>query len=285
MATGERKMTTRGNKSSPPRANTPLHNRGKESVSPLPAHWVQLLEKRMAKVEESLFERLSAKIKSSEERLMEKFSEVSVELTNVKKNIKLLDVRLTAVETSCEVIAALTAEVGALRKEAAVNENKTVATDFIISGIPKAGNENYAQIFSNICKAVGGEIPAVREIFRAPAKSENKQSNSPPIIVVKLFSPYARSQLFKAIAGFCRTKKRALNLNDIGVDGAASIHIHESLSRENRKLMLYAAQLKRNKMLAAAFSIRGHVHIRKREGDEAIRVIDKKSIDEIVSSN
>lgn len=143
------------------------------------------------------------------------------------------------------------------------------------------------EIFSKICQAVNNEMPAVREAFRVPVKEHNgsqqRDKTSSPI-VVKLFSSYARSQLFKSVAGFCKAKKRALKLNDIAIDGSASIHIHESLSKANREIMHYAAQLRRQKHLSAVFSIRGQVLVRKRDGEMAVRVLDKKGIDEIVGT-
>ena len=120
----------------------------------------------------------------------------------------------------------------------------------------------------------------VRDIFRLPAKKD--KTSSP--IVVKLSCSQARNHLFKAVAGFCKEKKRSITLKDIGLSEQTNVYLHESLTKANRELMFYAAQLKRQSMLAAAFSIRGQVFVRMQKGADAIRVFEKDEIDKLVSA-
>lgn len=60
--------------------------------------------------------------------------------------------------------------------------------------------------------------------------------------------------------------------------------MHESLTKKNRELMFYAAQLKQQRCLAAAFTIRGRVFIRKKKGEQAKQVFNKGEVDSFIAS-
>ncbi|XP_017464711.1 PREDICTED: uncharacterized protein LOC108358081 [Rhagoletis zephyria] len=140
------KKVTRSAKLSPPKGNTPHHGKCRDGESLQTAHWLQQLEAKMEKQKQGMIEQLSGSIKSTEERLMQRFNEISAEMQSIKTTVKFLEVRLTAVESTCEAIASLKAEVLALKRESARYENETVATDLIINGIPKARRRFQASV-------------------------------------------------------------------------------------------------------------------------------------------
>ena len=156
-----------------------------------------------------------------------------------------------------------------------------VSTDLIINGIPDKEKRTCSDLFSSLCNVVGVEVPPVRDIFRLPP---NKDNVSSPIIV-KLSCAQSRNQLFKAVAGFCKEKQRSITLKDIGLNDQTNVYLHESLTKVNRKIMFYAAQLKRQNLLSAAFSIRGQIFVRMQKGADAVRVFNKDEIDKLVSAH
>lgn len=104
-------------------------------------------------------------------------------------------------------------------------------------------------------------------------------------IVVKLYSARDRGQLFKAIAAFCKSRKTSLALSDIDEPGYGKIYLHESLSKSLREVMSYATELKRKKLVMAAFSIRGKVLVRLKPNEEPKLVCTRAEVDSLISTS
>ncbi|XP_036346925.1 uncharacterized protein LOC118756261 [Rhagoletis pomonella] len=242
---------------------------------------VCLLERLEAKLEASI-ENIIMKIKESEERVMEKIGEISAEITNLKSAMKAVDVRVSALESLRYESNDQNKEVITLCQQVDELENALVATDVIIYGVPLIAEENLTSLFSKLCTSINLTPLPARSTFRLRKNNSNKK---PSPIIVKLNSSYDRSLLFKAIAGFFKANRTSLTLRDIGLNGDEKIYVHECLTNKNRELIQIATRLKRQKLLASAFSIRGQIYVRKHLNSEATKVLDCESVERIAAAS
>jgi len=255
---------------------SPLMPKSNGASTVLPPEWCRELQKLKADIVESV----KGLIKNSEARLLSKFNDLSSEVTQLRQAQKMINVRLTAIESSHEELAVLKQQVRNMRDSLEKSEMEKVSTDLIMHGIPNSINETCADLFSKLCTTINFQKPVVRDIFRVPPRNE---TNASPI-VIRLSTSNERNQLFKAVASYCKANKHTLSLADVGLAGNAKIYLQESLTKANREIMLHATRLKRQGMLSAAFSIRGQVFVRKEKGEEAKRIAHKTEIDSIISS-
>lgn len=209
-------------------------------------------------------------VKESADAIMQKLSEATAEMANMKRDLRTFEARIEQTERDYKEMAELRNDVCALKEEL---ENKSVATDVIISGIPQVPDEKVGEVFTKLCQAMQLNPLPFRSAFRV---RNNKAKNSP--LIVKLTSPHDRPLLFAAAAKFFKSKKRGIKLSDIGRESEGRIHLNESLTRRTRAIMQFATQLKRQKCLTSAFSFKGQVFVRVRPNEAAVKVL---SIDEI----
>lgn len=218
---------------------------------------VDKVERKIDELRTTVVAELTAVMKKSKERVMQKIDELAAETANLKMSLAEIEKRVTKVEMKCADVLTLRSELVAAQVQLRELESIEVATDAIINGIPQADNDNLSGVFSKICDAVQHKTPPLRDVFQLrKTKTTAQKNNNHAPITVKLFSAHDRSQLFKVIAAFCKSKKRSLSLADIEQPGYGKINVYESLPTALQEVMSYASELKRNKLLASALFVR-----------------------------
>lgn len=253
---------------------TPIQTKGINSPTT-----VSLFEKLEAKLE-AYMRSIIAKINESEERVMQKISEFSAELANLKSTVKIMDDRVSALEQQRGENGEHNKNVLTLCQHVDELENALVSTDVIMYGVPQVEEENLVSMFSQLCKSIKLSPLTIRSYFRI----RKSVSSKPSPIIFKLNSAYDRSLLFKAIADFFKSSRKSLTLHDIGINAEGKFFVHECLPKKSRELIQYATKLKRQKRLTSAFTIRGNIYVRKHPGGEAVKVLDCKSVDRVAAA-
>lgn len=238
------------------------------------------MEEQLESLRTSIIDELTERVKECEERLMQRFGELKDELTSLRTAMNNMEVRVEQAEAQIVENEHLKKEIVLLKTE--VNEclNQTLSTDIIVNGLPYADNENIEHIFAKICESLGLPELKTRSAFRVKSRNNSKTAS----VIVKLVSSADRPTLFKSVARFCKSKNRPLLLKDAGFDADGKIHMHECLTNNNREVLRFAMQLRREKKLTAAFSIRGHVYIRVRPQCKAVKVISINNIKNVVAA-
>lgn len=242
------------------------------------------LNKKLDELKESIV-MLTAELGRTEERIMQKFGELSAETANLKSSVAAMEKRVSAVENACADTLLLRNELIAAENQINALEANAVATDLIITGVPQTANECLPELMAKICRTVEHKAPPLCDAFRVRSRGSSntklKPNNSPPI-VIKLFSAPDRNQLLKSVSAFCKTKQRSLALSDIDLPGYGSIHVNESLPRKLREVMTHASMLRRQKKLVSAYSIRGRVYVRRKSGEDAKLVNSVAEVDAVI---
>lgn len=243
------------------------------------------MEKKLEEQRDDIIAQLTAVLTTSEERVMQKISELAAETANLKLSIAAIEKRVTAVENACADVLTLRSELIATKAQLTALENSAVATDLIINGIPQAAGECLPEVFAKVCSVAQHKPPPLRDVFRLRSVKGNGQNSSSACpIVVKLFSANDRNRLLRSVSLFCKNKKRSLALSDIELPGYANIYLHESLSKTQREVMTYASELRRSKRLASAFSIRGRIFVRLKPGDEPKLVSSRAEVNALIGT-
>lgn len=111
-------------------------------------------------------------------------------------------------------------------------------------------------------------MPPIRDIFRVkPRAATNNKA-----VVVKFHCQADRNRTLKAFADFRKSSHSPVTYTANGVETENFIYIHESLTPNIRKLVQLAVSLKRKKAIANAFTLRGTLYVRLKEGDEAVLI-------------
>lgn len=247
-----------------------------EALSLTESEW----EQKLRKIEENIIDKLTETIKQTDERMHQRFSEMTAEIVNLKVMCRQMEKRINVLEADKWENKNLVDEVTTLKAEISRMQNETVCTDVILNGIPHQKNENVAEIFHKICSIININGLAVKNSFRILSKG-TQHKNKPSPIIIKLNSAYDRNQLFRA---FAKANKRSLTLSDIGESSDSKIYIHESLSKINRDLINYATQKKRQKLLWSVYSKRGIVYAKQKQNSEAKQVTSITEIDALAST-
>lgn len=193
-------------------------------------------------------------------------------IKDVKKEINQLNERVGALETVNNDIDQLKTDVHNLNLKLLTHENTAVASDIRITGIPFHDNENLKYIFENICGTLNIAVPFYKSIFRVKHFKSIRDVKDPPIII-KLDSPFSKNGFLKTVTAYRRKYKSPLRLCNAGYESNEPFYINENLTPHNHKIFKTAIGLKKDDCLAAAYTLRGIVYVKKIESDEPVKII------------
>lgn len=193
-------------------------------------------------------------------------TKINLELNETKKKLELSNAQLSS--TKKELAEASTS--------IANLDNKFVASDAVMFGVPQLPEENLKSLYNHLCHTLDIKPPVVLDLFRSrPIQNSHKNTS----IIIKFKSPYEKNFLLTSIAKHIKTNKTQLCLNDIGIASTAHIFVRESLSKMNNNLVRHAIELKKSNNIAAVFTIRGRVYVKRSLSD--VRGICVDSVEDL----
>lgn len=213
---------------------------------------VQLFETKMPPTRSTTLDDLAIMMRQMGTKL-----DSSVETINkkIEDNHMELSSKITGLYSAVhEEINCINNDLKTLKEEISNMKRRSILNDVIVTGIPYLQNENFLEIFGNICNSIGFSCSAaeVNNIYRLKSNTNNKP------IIIKFVTNYARS-------GFMRSyfKYKSLSLNDIGLDSPNRIYINSCLTMENQKIFKDAIGLKKKGTLAKVTTRNGFVWVAK----------------------
>lgn len=253
-----------------------------------PLKFIQIMDKRFEKLTEKLQTAMQTMFRECEDRLLKmidlKINTAMSELSNLAEKVKNIE---TVVEENkneaSEKIIILTSETDQLKKEIVFlkskvkqQENKNISCELRLNEIPYSSDEDLYKIFENICSTINTSVPAVKTIYRLQNHNNKHNLNSrDAVIIVKMWSPYDKNHFLKTFADFRRKNKGFFFcLRHIGINSDNKFFVNENLTSANFKLLCAANRLKKEHYIYSAYTIRGLVHIRKSQNDQAILIDD-----------
>ena len=237
-----------------------------------PRLW-QLMDQKLARQTEVITAQIASQFNV---HLVELEKKILGKLDAVQAGLNAVTNRVSELEEKIPQIEELKAEINSIKLKLQDQENSLVASDIRINGIPKYDNEDLFVLFDTICKSIQHSTPTVKQIFRIYNKFLHKS-----VIIVKLESPFAKSQLLKAIARYRRANNSTLRLSNAGFNSNIPIFINECLSKLNHAIFVAAYNLKKQKQLFSVFSIRGIVHVKRSSDDTPILVDTMQKLEQI----
>lgn len=238
-----------------------LHNTPQLSEYHSSPKLLQLMEKKLMKQ----FENLTLMLRETEERILKqldsKVSELKFELHSVNE-------RLNEVESVVSEVKVLKDEVSELQCKLGQYENSLVSCELRINSVPYCENENLNVLFHTLCENLKICTPEIQQIYRIKARN----NTAAPTILVKCSKPYERNFVLKTIAAHRRKNKGNLQLNMLGLNSNQPIYVNENLSRTNFKLFQEARKFKKNNLLFSVFTLRGIVHVKRKESEEPVHI-------------
>lgn len=235
-------------------------------------------EEQCTKQSELIVSLLSSKLLESEQRILNKIDQ---EVATIKSNIAQLEERVSRLESRNTVVDALTSQVFELQRMVDVQENRVIAADALLYKVPFSPDENLKSMFNHLCHSIAIKAPSLKNIYRIHSKSS--ATDSP--IMIKFNSAYEKNFLLKSIALHCKHKQSQLCLHDVGINSDVSIYFHEALTKHNHMLMKHALVLKKKKKIAAVFTYRGLVYVRRESKSEALSINSLDGLAGIVDCN
>lgn len=188
-------------------------------------------------------------------------------LKNVRIEIDELNKKVKELDSVNSQLMQLKSDVKLLNTKILQQENSAIASDLRITGIPYTDTEDLNNIFDNICQALNTNTPHVKSIFRVKHFKNIRNVADPPIIV-KLRSPFEKNRLIKTLAAFRRKNKSPLRLIHAGLQSDVPFYVNENLTPHNYDIFKAALRLKKDKVLATAYTVRGIVYVKKLDGDK-----------------
>lgn len=212
------------------------------------------------------------------------FQKIEKEISLFNERAKVLENRLTSVESELKVIDTLNKEISVLKSKLDNTQfvNKPdLSTDAIIFGIPFEDSENLRSVFNQISHGIDFLPPQIRDIFRIRPKTVN---NNNSVVVIKFYTPYDRNRVLKAFSEYRRKIKSSIHLRALGFNWDSTFKIYESLDPENRRLLQIAHRYRRDGKLNNVFSSRGKVFVRAAKNSEAVLITDEVNFAAIIGS-
>lgn len=204
--------------------------------------------------------------------IAKRFNELKTEIINdVSKEICELADRVKQLETVNTEIDQPKTEVKNLNAKILKQDNSAVASDLRITNIPCYDNEDLQWIFENICSSMNITMPFLKSIFRVKHFKNHRDVDNPPI-VVKLNSPYEKNFFIKTVSAFRSKYKTSLKLHHAGFESNEPFYINENLTPHNYQIFKSAQRLKKDELLAAAYTQRGIVYVKVNTDDEPLKV-------------
>ena len=278
---------------------------------------VSLLTKKMDESEKKITDELGREIKDLQKNISDinnrvvqlesSQSNIQTEIVSLTTEVNNLKLSLYNVTSECEKTKTLLAEKSSELKDINTQfsnttdelskmkqsfdsyENRVVAKDAFIFGIPCLPNENLKSIFNLICNVISIKPPTITNIYRTRPKLKSSDS----AIKIKFNSPYDKNYVLTSLANYRKNNKKQLCLNDIhlAIDGKGTsttssplIHIRESLSYLNRTILKRALELKKCKQLSSVFTSRGIVYVKRQTEDTAVLVKCIEGLDNVTRS-
>lgn len=253
-----------------------------------PLKFIAIMNKQFDKLTEQLTEQIQTIIETKfqehknnllcelDKRFNERFNEIKNDLNEVTNRVNQLE--SVAVE-----ITIMKEEIKNLKTQLKRQENKTVARELRIIGIPLYTNENLLDIFGNICSTIGISLPAIKTIYRLRNQNNKHKTNiTDAPIIVKMWSPYDKNFFLKSLSNFKKANKDFFfTLNHIGFEADTKFFVNESLTVENYQILRAAMRMKKEKHIHSAFSMRGLVYVKLSADGQLIRIDDYKQLNTI----
>lgn len=242
----------------------------------------QIMDKRLKKQGEVMIENMKLLLDETKRDIIKTLEE---KIGMLKNDINVISERVSAVEKLIPNIQHLKEEIVYLKNKMLKQENSFVSCDIRLNGIPHQPNENLVSIFYNICDGINYTRPKVCNIYRQ--KIFNRQNNAiaglDGNIMIKLATPYEKNAILKAVGRFKRTTKTQLLLKHAGFQSDSPIYLNENLTQHNFTLLRNAIRLKKQKQLAAAYSLKGLVHVKRNESDAPTCIMSNEDLSHIVN--
>lgn len=235
---------------------------------------ISVIKKNISDIDDKVnrMDLLLSNTNSNIQSLNAELSSVQIALSGVKNDFTNIQKQLT--EKTNELFElknkflTTTDELNEVKCSLHTQENRLVACDAFLSGIPHSSDENLKSIFNSICHAIGIKPPTLQSIFRTRPKTNSNDT----AIMVKFASAYERNYVLKSIAAFRKKTNRQLCLRDAGYSSDVFIYLRESLSQQNKQLLQHALQLKKHKQLASVYTARGCVYVKRHHTESAVLI-------------
>lgn len=244
-----------------------------------------LLTDGESRIADHITEKVKGLIKECENRLL---NEIDKRFCELREEITDLTERVTQLETVAGEIVTLKTQINELKTQTQFEsqidgkmkneikilkhqinkqENLAVSCDLRINGVPFTATENLHEHFGNICHAINFNTPSYKSIYRVNNRNNSRNAQDGTIIV-KLFTPFDKNAILRALALFKRNQRCQLRLCHIGYESNQHIYINENLTSINFKILQAALNLKRKNIVSSAFSLRGLIYIKCVSTDE-----------------
>lgn len=246
-----------------------------------------LLSNGESRITENITGKVKELIKECENRLLneidKRFCEIREEISDVTERVTQLETVAGDIETvkmqlkelklqstnECLIDSKLANELKIIKCQLNKQENLAVSCDLRINGIPYFATENLHEHFGNICNAIQINTPSYKNIYRVNNNNKTNSRNAKDgTIVVKLFTPFDKNSILRAVALFKRSQKTQLRLCHIGFESNQHIYINENLTTTNFKILQASLNLKRKNLISSAYSLRGLIYIKCVSTDE-----------------
>lgn len=172
-----------------------------------------------------------------------------------------------------------------LRSHLTKIEEKSIASDIIIRGIPATEHENLSDIFTTLCANINCPNIKINNAFRLKNNNARNNFTTDAGIIVKLSSLSDKSKILRAAASYRKQNSSTLTLRIIGLDSDTPIYINECLTKINKQILNAAVRLKRSRHLWAVYTLRGRVYVKRAQGDNPIEATSIDIINNLVGSN
>lgn len=242
-----------------------------------------ILSKGESKITENITQAVKGLIKECESRLLndidKRFCEVREEISDVTERVTQIETVVGEIEsiksqleelkfqrtTEPHIEGNLIHEMKMIKIQLNKQDNLAVSCDLRISGIPYFPSENLHELFNNICQAIQYTTPSYKNIYRV--NNKNSRNAKDGTIIVKLFTPYDKNAILRALALFKRSQSQ-LCLYHIGYESNQHVYINENLTSKNFKILQATLNLKRKNIISSAYSLRGLIYIKSVSTDE-----------------
>ena len=185
-------------------------------------------------------------------------------------------------------IAALEAELSTTKTRLEEAERRIEDLDaynrrssLVITGVPETAGEVTDSLVMDVGRAAGLCLPA-DSLDRSHRLGRPQPGKTRPIIV-KFMSTTSRQKLFDK-----RKELTTDNVRDHPVltrSVTSRIFIAECLTARNQHLLYVARQLRKNKIIWAAYTTNGCVRVKKAEGDAAATITQLADLEDIVGAD
>lgn len=239
-----------------PIENTPTSSKNKSPKL------IQLIEQKFARQTEIITAKIDEAVANAIGALENKLLELSNNLNN-------LTLRVNEMEKSQSCLNDLKTEINDLKFKICRQENLNVSCNLRLTGIPSYENENTFEIFKCLCDSLKIVTPSVISVHRIRNSNSNIIDGT---ILVKLCSPNDKNFILKTISKYRRENKTQLSIAMCGFDSNNHLFVNEDLTKENYKIYKTAIKYKKQKLLSAAFTLRGLVYVKQTEQDRGVRI-------------